>query len=424
MVIIILSIINKLLWGLTTIFLILVGVYFSNKLKFLQFNFKEMLCGFKTNKNEGVSPFKTLMLTLAARIGVGSLAGIALAIYIGGPGTIFWLWISTVIVVPNAYVESFLAVLFHEKRNGKNVGGPSYYIDKGLKNKKLAKLYAFLVLITYIFGFLTIQSNTIAKSFQNFNNSNPFVIGLIVCVITGIIIFKGAKSIINISSKIMPFIGIVFIVVSGYIMIINIEKLPQIIYLVIKEAFNIKSLGIGIITPFIIGFQRGIFSNEAGVGTGAIAAATVDNNDAKGQGMIQILGIYFTSLVLCTLTAFIILLSDYSAIIFQNINGIELTQYALRYHLGSFGDIILLVTIFVFAFSTIISGYYYGESSIDYLNNNKNTCHYGLKILTIMLLLIGSITKPNILWDFVDIGLAIMSLINIYAILKLKDKVK
>lgn len=424
MVIIILSSINKLLWGLTTIFLILSGIYFSNKLKFLQFNIKRMLKGFKSDENESVSPFKTLMLTLAARIGVGSLAGIALAIYIGGPGTIFWLWISTIIVVPNAYVESFLAVMFHEKRCNKNVGGPSYYIDKGLKNQKLSKLYAILVFVTYIFGFLTIQSNTIAKSFQNFNNSNPLVIGLIVAFIAGATIFKGAKSIINMSSKIMPFIGVFFVVVSGYILITNIEQLPQVIYLIISEAFNIKSLGIGIITPFIIGFQRGIFSNEAGVGSGAIAAATVDNNDARGQGMIQILGIYFTSLILCTLTAFIILLSDYNINVFQNINGIELTQYALRYHLGSFGDIILLITIFVFAFSTIISGYYYGENSIDYLIHNYNSKHYTLKILTILLLIAGSVIKPKVLWNFVDIGIAIMALINIYAILKLRDKVK
>lgn len=424
MVIIILSIINKTLWGITTFFLILSGIYFSNKLNFLQFNIKKMIQGFKNDSSEGVSPFKTLMLTLAARIGVGSLAGIALAIHIGGPGTIFWLWISTIIVVPNAYVESFLAVMFHEKRNDKNVGGPSYYIDKGLKNKKLARIYALIVFITYIFGFLTIQANTIAKSFQNFNNSNPFIIGLIVALMTSVVIFKGAKTIINISSKIMPFIGIVFVGVSGYILLINIEQLPHIINLIIKEAFNFKSLGIGIITPFIIGFQRGIFSNEAGVGSGAIAAATVDNNDAMGQGRIQILGIYFTSLVLCTLTAFIILLSDYNINIFQNINGIELTQYALRYHLGSFGDIILLITIFVFAFSTIISGYYYGESSINYLSNSWQSHHYELKLLTILLLVVGSITKPKILWDFVDIGLAIMALINIYSILKLKDKVR
>ena len=421
----ILSSINKLLWGIATILLITSGIYFTKKLKFLQFNIKEMFKGFKGSSKEKVSPFKTLMLTLAARIGVGSLAGIALAIYVGGAGTIFWLWLSTIIVVPNAYAESFLGVLFHEKKDKIYKGGPSYYIEKGLKKKYLAKIYSILVLITYIFGFLTIQSNTIAKSFQNFNNSNPLVIGTIVAILAGIIIFGGKESIINASSKIMPFIGILYVSISSYILIINIDKLPNVLYLIVREAFNIKAMGIGIITPFIIGFQRGIFSNEAGVGTGAIAASTVDNDDARGQGMIQIAGIYFTSLILCTLTALIIMLSNYEGINFQNINGIELTQYALNYHLGSFGEVILLVTIFIFAFSTIISGYYYGESSLEYLNKDKGKINTSfLKILTMILLILGSILSPVILWDFVDIGIAIMAIINVYAIVKLSHLIK
>lgn len=419
-----LSIINKLLWAITTVLLIASGIYFSKKLNFLQFNIRKMLRGFKGKSSEKISPFKTLMLTLAARIGVGSLAGIALAIYAGGPGTIFWLWVSTIIVSPNAYVESFLAVFFHKKRNNKYNGGPSYYIEQGLNKKRLAKLYAVLVFVIYIFGFLTIQSNTIAKSFENFNNSNPLVVGVIVAILTWLTIFKGSESIISISSKIMPFIGMLFITVSGYILVINIKMLPNVLYLIVSEAFNIKAMGIGIVVPFIIGFQRGIFSNEAGVGTGAIAAATVDNNDASGQGMIQILGIYFTSLVLCTLTALIILLSDYNINNFQNINGIELTQYALNYHLGSLGDIILLITIFIFAFSTIISGYYYGESSLEYLSGSVNNKHYLLKGLTVVLLVIGSVVEPNILWNFVDIGISIMAIINIYALIKLRDKIK
>lgn len=423
MVIIILSIINKLLWGLTTILLATSGIYFSAKLKFLQFNLKKMINGFKSDNNQKVSPFQSLMLTLGARIGVGSLAGIALAIYLGGPGTIFWVWVSTIIVVPNAYAESFLGVLFHEKKEGMYTGGPSYYISKGLKMNKLAKIYSLLVFIVYIFGFLTIQSNTIAKSFQNFNGSSQVIVGIIVAILTGLIIFKGQEGIIKISSKMMPFIGFLYVGISLLIIITNIGELPRVLYLIISEAFNIKSMGIGIITPFVIGFQRGIFSNEAGVGTGAIAASVVDNDDSKGQGMIQIAGIYFTSLVLCTLTALIILLSDYNIINFQNINGIEITQYALNYHLGSLGEIILLITIFIFAFSTIISGYYYGESSFNYLIGDKRKNNTYLKLLTIILLIIGSILKPIIIWNFVDIGIAVMAIINIYAIFKLKDKV-
>ena len=289
----------------------------------------------------------------------------------------------------------------------------------------MAKLYAILIIVCYIFGFLTIQSNTISKSFSNLMGITPIVTGIIVAIITGLVIFKGVKGIIDVSSKIMPFIGILYVVMSCYILVVNIDQIPRVITLIVTEAFNYKSMGIGIITPFIIGFQRGIFSNEAGIGSGAIAAATVDNDDAKGQGMIQMAGIYFTSLVLCTLTALIIMLSDYNNIIFSNINGIELTQYALNYHLGPFGEILLLITIFIFAFSTIISGYYYGENSLKFLKKQVSKKDIiSLKTITILLLIIGSVINPMFLWNSVDIFIAIMGIINIYAIIKLRNKVK
>jgi len=425
MVINILTVINRILWGITTILLIISGVFFSKKLKWLQFNLKDMLKGFKKSGTEKVSPFETLMLTLGARIGVGSLAGVALAIYIGGPGTIFWMWIATIIVVPNAYVESFLGVLYHEKKDGMYQGGPSYYIGNGLNKKWLGKIYALLVIVTYIFGFLTIQSNTIAKSFETFGGLNPLVTGILLALLTGYIIMKGTKNIIDVSSKIMPFIGILYLGVSFYVIITNINLLPIVLKNIIVEAFNFKSAGVGVLTTFIIGFQRGIFSNEAGIGSGAIAASTVDNDDAKGQGMIQIAGIYFTTLILCTLTAITIMMSNYTSINISDINGIEITQYALNCHLGFIGEIILIVTIFIFAFSTIISGYYYGENSLRFLKKNIKKRHILiLQIVTVGLLIIGSISNSSILWNLVDILIAIMGIINIYAIFKLRDKVK
>lgn len=422
--IIILEIINKYLWGITIILLVFSGCYFSKKLRFIQFDFRNMIKGFKKGKKNEISPFKTLMLTLGARIGVGSLAGVALAIYVGGPGTIFWMWISTIIVAPNAYVESFLAVLFHERIGKINEGGPSYYIDKGMKKRKLARLYSYIVLITYILGFLTIQSNTIAISFSNMLDANPLTIGIILAVITGFVIIKGTQNIIDVSSKIMPFIGIVYVGFSIYVIVSNIDKIPSILYLIVTNALNFKSAGLGILMPLIIGFQRGIFTNEAGIGSGAIAASTVDNDDAKGQGMIQVIGIYFATIILCTLTAFMVLLSDYYHINFGEINGIELTQYAFNYHLGDLGNLLLMLTIFIFAFSTIISGYYYGESSLKYLKKNISKFQIiTLKLITVILLIIGSITNSMFLWNLVDIFVAIMGIINIYAIFKLRKKV-
>ncbi len=423
MVIIILNNINKLLWGIATIMLLGSGLYYSKKLKFIQFNIKELFKGFTKNKKDEISPFKTLMFTLAGRIGVGCLAGIALAIYVGGPGTIFWLWISTFIVVPNAYVESFLGVLFHKKKDNINEGGPSYYIKKGLKAPRLAKIYALLVLITYLFGFLTIQANTITKSLIKFNFPELFI-GILIAIITGLIIFKGTKGIIDISSKMMPIIGIIYILISFYIIIMNINNIGNVFLTIIKDAFKLKAIGTSFLTTFVIGFQRGIFSNEAGIGSGAIASSTASSEDAKGQGMVQIMGVYFTSLILCTLTAIIILLSNYQSVIFNNVNGIELTQYAFTYHLGYLGEIILLITIFIFAFSTILTGYYYGENSLKFLFPNiSKKAIILLKIISLFILILGSVTNSLILWGLVDIFIALMGIINVYSIVKLKDYV-
>lgn len=423
MVISILNVINKLIWGITTIILSISGIYFSKKLNFIQFKFKDMFKGFKKSGRENVTPFETLMLTLGARIGVGSLAGVALSIYIGGPGTIFWMWIATFLVVPNAYVESYLGVLYHQKEKGIYSGGPSHYISKGLHKKWLGNIYALLILATYIFGFLTIQSNTISKSFE-FLNVSPILVGVCLATITAMVIIKGTTGIISASSKIMPFIGVVYLGSCFLIIINNVNLLPIILKDIITSAFNVKALGSGVITSLIIGFQRGIFSNEAGVGSGAIAAATVDNDDARGQGMIQMLGIYFTTLILCTLTAIVIMMTQYSSLIIEKINGIELTQYALAYHLGDFGEIILILTIFIFAFSTIISGYYYGENSLCFLKKHVTKIDIMLlKGVTLLLLIIGSVSNSAILWNIVDILIAIMTIINTYALFKLRRKV-
>jgi len=422
---IILTNINRILWGVTTMLLIYTGVYFSKKLKFIQFSFKNMFTGFKKSGDEKVSPFETLMLTLGARIGVGSLAGVALAIYLGGPGTIFWMWVATFIVAPNAYAESFLGVLFHKKTENIYQGGPAYYISYGLNKRWLGKLYALLIIITYIFGFSTIQANTISKSIEVLIGIKPIVTGILLALITGYVIMRGAGHIIKISSKMMPFIAVIYLVISCCVIMSNVTLLPLTLKDIVLEAFNFKSAGYGVLTTFIIGFQRGIFSNEAGIGSGAIAASTVDNDDAKGQGKIQIIGVYFTTLILCTLTAIIVLMSNYDSVSFININGIEITQYALNYHLGSIGEIVLVLTIFIFAFSTIISGYYYGENSLKFIKINSNSKSvFILKLLTLSLLIIGSVISSSFLWDFVDILIAVIGIINVYAIYKLRKKVE
>lgn len=419
-----LKIITDILWSTAIILLLGGGIYFTIKLSFPQFRLKKMIAGLKNDHNQEVSPFKSLTMSLAARIGVGSLAGIALAIYIGGPGTIFWIWVTSIFTSVNSFCESYLGAKYQEKDGNAYKGGPAFYIDKGLKNKKLARIYALLIIVSYVVGFLTIQANTITKSMQEYVSLSPIIIGIILALISGYIIWKGLDGIVAITSKMVPIMGGAYLITSLVIIFLNLKLLPGMIKLIISSAFNIKTATSGILSTFIIGIQRGIFSTEAGLGSGAIASSTSSVKNKIGLGLVQILGIYFTSFIICTSTAFIILISDYTTINFQDINGIELTQYALSYHLGKFGIIFLILSIISFAFSTIIAGYYYGESNLKYLVKNLSNKKLNLfKCLTVILLIFGSIISPTILWNIIDILVACLAIINMYSLIKLRKEI-
>jgi AGCS family alanine or glycine:cation symporter len=418
-------IIDKILWGMASILIVYSGFYYTFKLNFIQFRIRNIINSLKIkDKNiNGISPYQTLAISLGAKIGVGSLAGIALAIYKGGVGSLFWLWITAFISAPNAFSESLLGVIFREK-DQKDIykGGPSYYIDKGLNKKNLAKIYGILIIISYIFGFLSIQSNTITKSITEVININPIIVGLAITLISLLCIIKGIRVIASVSSKLVPIMCLIYIFSALIILFINIHLIPSILYQIISDAFNIKSFGWGVISSMIIGIQRGIFSNEAGIGTAAIVAATANNNFPVKQGLIQMLGIYFTTLIICTATAMIILTSNYTSLNIIDLNGIEITQYAINYHLGEVGEYVLIISIILFAFSTIITGYYYGESSLKFLFKNcKHQYITILKIITLAILLLSSIISPTILWQVVDVFVAILAIVNIYAMLSLKD---
>ena len=419
--------INTVFWGISTVLLISCGLYYTFKLHFIQFNFKRMFNSLKNSKGDkdSISPFKTLNLALAARIGVGSLAGIALGIYKGGIGVVFWIWLSALITLPNSFVESTLAVIFHEKDGKYYIGGPAYYINKGLGFKKLAFIYALIILLCEIGGFIAIQSNTLASSMKTYLDISPIITGIVVSIVTYFIISHGIKRIANVTSVLVPFMGLVYLVVAGTIIILNADMLPNVISNIFHEAFNIKALGWGIISSIIIGVQRGIFSSESGLGTGAIACGTSDTDKPCKQGYLQMLGVYFTTFVICTSTALIILTSSIDINSFSNPNGIEITLKALESHIGVFGTIILIFTIICFAFSTIISGYYYGESNIKFINKKMNHKKIViLDIIVVVILFIGSIMSPSILWNMVDIGASLLAIINVFGILLLHSEIE
>ncbi len=420
--------INKILWGIATMMIVLVGLYFSFKLKFIQFNIKQMIKYITTsNKAERntISPLESLSMSLAARIGVGSLAGVALGIYLGGVGTIFWLWLSALIASPNTFAECVLAVIYRRK-DEKDIymGGPPYYIRDGLGKPNLARLSALFIGLAYIVGFMTIQANTITKSVTGIIEIYPLTVAFLIMIITAIIIFKGVKQIATISTKLVPIMGGIYTISALIIIIININQIPNILINIINAAFNLKAFGFGILTTIIIGIQRGIFSNEAGLGTSAIVAATTTVNRPVEIGLIQMFGVYFTTLIICSMTAFAILTSNYQTLSLTDVNGIEITLYAFKYHLGYFGEIIVIITIILFAFSTIITGYYYGESCFKFLISKIKPIHiFILRLATIFLLLIGSIMSSLSLWQFVDILIAIVAIINLYALILLRKDI-
>lgn len=420
-----LKIIDSILWAIATVLIVYSGLFFTFKLNFVQFKFKEMFKNLlvKKENKSGISPFESLMMVLGGRIGVGSIAGIALSIYLGGIGSIFWIWIAGLISIPNAFAETVLGTKYKEK-DGLYIykGGPSYYLKKGLNKLFLSKLYAIVMVVSQIGGFLSIQANTITKSIVPYTNISPIIIGLVIMILSFIIFYGGIKQISNISSKLVPFMTIIYVFTAIFIVIFNIDKIPLIIFNIFKEAFNFKSMGFGILSTMIIGVQRGIFSSEAGLGTGAIASSTVSVDYPARQGFVQMIGIYITTFLVCTSTAIIILTSDVS-IIGNNINGIEMTQKAFIYHLGSFGNLIVILSIILFAFSTILSGYYDGESNLKILIKTTPKKILILKIISCIILLIGSIISSTVLWQVVNIFTAILAIINIYAIMKLKNDV-
>ena len=416
----VLGLINNYLWIVTTLIIVITGLYLTIKLKGVQFDFKNMFKSLKKDKREknGLSPFRTLMLALAGRIGVGSISGVALAIYVGGPGTIFWIWVIALICAPLAYCESYLGVKYKEKDKNHYIGGPAYYLKKACKNPKLGIIYAVLIIICYVIGYMSVQSNTIMKATYSLVDIKPIMIGLILSILSGIIIFGGIKKISDATSRIVPFMSGVYIFLALFIIFKNVSLVPNMFNLIFKSAFNFKSFTSGFLATLLMGVQRGLFSNEAGIGTGSIAAASGSSNDPKKSGLLQMIGVYITSLFICTATAIIILISSYNTLNLTDVNGIEIASYAFSYHLHDLGNIILSISIFLFAFSTILTGYYYGESSLKFLTNKKYVTL--LKVLTILIIFLGCILSPTILWKFTDLMVALLALINIYAIIKMR----
>lgn len=401
---------------LLILILLIFGIYFSFKINFVHFNpVKTMKSIFKKENKEGVSSFKALCLSLANRVGVGSLSGVSLSLYLGGIGSVFWMWISTIICSSTTMIETVVSLKYRKKINNYEYeGGPFYYISLGLKKYKLAILYAIVFLISYAGGFLTIQSNTISRVVTQIVPVKEVIVGIIIVLLTSFVIFKNKKELIDIVSKIIPFITLVYIISCLVIIIPNYCFIDDIIKLIIKEAFNPKCF----VTGFTVGITKSIFSTEAGIGTGTIASSSATNSTPFEQGLVQVFGVFFDTFVISTLTVFVVMLSPSLNLNLVNVNGIEITNYAFIYNLGSIGGLIITISIILFAYSTIIGGYYYGEVAFKYVFKNKYIMFF--KIVVLLLLFLSTIISSDIIWNIIDKFIIVLGLINVYSVYKLE----
>ncbi|WP_227397188.1 alanine/glycine:cation symporter family protein [Jeotgalibacillus aurantiacus] len=415
---------NNFLWTYILIAGLLgAGLYFTIATRFVQFRYlKEMVrvLGDKSVVVDGmksISSFKSFSIGAATRIGTGNLAGVAVAIVIGGPGAVFWMWIVALLGGATSFIESTLAQVY-KVRDGKAYrGGPAYYIERGLNKRWLGIIFAVLIAITFGLIFNSVQSNTISLAFESAFGIDRLVVGGIVTVLTGIIIFGGVHRIANFSSIIVPVMAVLYIGIALIVVVMNFSQIPAVFATIVSSAFGFEqALGGGIGAAIMQGVRRGLFSNEAGMGSAPNAAATANVSHPAKQGFIQTLGVYVDTLLVCSATAFIILVNtDYQS---TGLEGIELLQSSLSAQVGDWAGIFIAAAIFMFAFSSIIGSYYYGETNIEFIKKSKTALNI-YRVLTMGLVMFGSYASLGLVWSMADVFMALMTIINIIGIVLL-----
>lgn len=421
---------NDLIWSQYLIGLLLtVGIFFTISSKFVQLRmlpemFRALVEKPETLKNgeKGISPFQAFAISAGSRVGTGNIAGVATAIVLGGPGAVFWMGIIAFIGAASAFIEATLAQVYkvHDKEGGFR-GGPAYYITKGLNQKWLGITFAVLITVTFAFVFNTVQANTIAESLRTQYHISPVITGIILAVITAIIIFGGVRSIATLSSLIVPIMAIVYVGIVLVILLMNFDQIIPMIGTIIKSAFGMEQVAGGAVgTAILQGIKRGLFSNEAGMGSAPNAAATAAVPHPVKQGLLQSLGVFFDTMLVCTATAIMILL--YSGLKFgeKAPQGVEVTQSALNEHLGSPGGIFLTVAITLFAFSSVVGNYYYGQSNIEFLSKNKAIL-FIFRCLVVVLVFIGAVVKTETVWSTADLFMGLMAIVNLVSIIGLSN---
>ncbi|RXJ97702.1 sodium:alanine symporter family protein [Arcobacter sp. CECT 8986] len=425
---------NDIFWGYILIYgLLTVGLYFTIRLKFIQFvHFKEM---FKSvfDKDEtdesGISPLQALTISLASRVGTGNLAGVAVALYFGGAGAIFWMWVVALVGMATAYAESTLAQLYKVKdENDQYRGGPAFYIAKGLKSPVLAAIFSISLIIAFGLIFNAVQANSIAGAVSSAFDIDKMYVGYTIAIVAGLVIFGGIKGIAKIAEIVVPFMAIVYLLLAIFTMIVNYDAVPGILALIVKSAFGLQEAagGIagGVIAALLNGVKRGLFSNEAGMGSAPniAAVATPTPHHPSSQGFVQALGVFIDTLLICTATAIMILLAGVLEP-GSGVKGIELTQAALTVHIGEAGKYFVAIAILFFAFTSIIGNYTYAENALTYLGAGKKLWIFLLRIAAILMVIWGSYEKVQTVFNAADAAMGLMATVNLIAIVLLSGTV-
>ena len=372
----------------------------------------------KDKNHKHISSFQAFAVSVATRVGTGNLAGVATAIAIGGPGAVFWMWVIALIGSATAFIESTLGQLYKQRHKDSFVGGPAYYIEKGLHCKWMAYLFAVLITITFGLSYNSIQSNTICGAMQEAFGWNPLIVGGILSVVALIIIFGGLHRIANVSAVLVPLMAIGYFILVVVIMIMNIQLIPHVMKVIFTSAFGLEQgVGGAIGATIMNGVKRGLFSNEAGEGSAPNVAATATVSHPVKQGLIQALGVFTDTLLVCSCTAFMILISGlYNT---PELNGIALTQAALNSEIGAIGPTFIAIAILLFAFSSIIGNYYYGEANIRFMTSSNTVLTVYRLFSGGVLVMFGAMASLEIVWNLGDLCMALLTACNLVAIISL-----
>ena len=424
--------INTVLWSYVLIaLLILSGLFYTLRTGFAQGrllgDMVALITGKLSSLRDGekkvagqVTGFQAFCIAVASHVGTGNLAGVAIAVVIGGPGALFWMWIIALLGGATSLIENTLAQTYKVKEGNGFRGGPSYYMEKALGQKTLGYIFSVIVIVTFAFVFNTVQANTIAQAFETSFNMSSTIAGIILAGLTALIIFGGLNRIANVVGFMVPIMAIGYVVVALYVLIVNIVHIPGLFMSIIEAAFGLKqAVGGAIGVAMLQGIKRGLYSNEAGMGSAPNAAATSNVSHPVKQGLLQAFGVFVDTILICSATGFIVLLyPEYNTI---GEKGIKLTQLALSHSVGNWGAGFITLCIFLFAFSSLVGNYYYGEANLEFLTKSK-TSMLIFRVLTVACVYLGSVASLGLVWDMADVSMGIMALMNIIVIAILSPK--